>query len=87
MMTSLSKADAESALAEIIANRTLTRPHDDASGMSKRQHFAACAITGLATDGPQGMPYLVWIEKSTERAVDIADALIEALNATDTTDQ
>jgi hypothetical protein len=55
--------------------------------MSKREHFAARAITGLATDGPQGMPYLVWIEKSTERAVDIADALIEALNATDTTDQ
>lgn len=65
----------------------MTSPSSAASGMSKREHFAARAITGLATDGPQGMPYLVWIEKSTKRAVDIADALIEALNATSTTDQ
>jgi len=65
----------------------MTSPSSAASGMSKREYFAARAITGLATDGPQGMPYLVWIEKSTKRAVDIADALIEALNATSTTDQ
>ena len=81
---------AESALAEIIANRTLTRPHDDASGMSKREHFAACAITGLATESKGNRSifgYEQWLENSTRHAVFVADALIEALNATDTTDQ
>ena len=84
MMTSLSKADAESALAEIIADRTLTRPHDNASGMSKREFFASRALAGLtgADDG--------WISTPTNiatRAVECADALIEALNAADTRDQ
>ena len=93
-MTSLSKADAESALAEIIADRSLTRPHELASNMSKREFFAARAITGMALDAPRPDPthssptyYDVWMKDRTKRAVDIADALIEALNETDTPEQ
>ena len=95
-MTSLSdvqiqvKADAESALAEIIADRSLTRPHELASNMSKREFFAAQAITGMATTSLGDISangYDAWVEDQTKRAVDIADALIEALNATNTPDQ
>ena len=83
-MTSLSKADAESALAEIIADRSLTRPHELASNMSKREFFAAQAIAGLMKE-----PGTEFFGSSfpARRAVDIADALIEALNETDTSDQ
>jgi len=68
----------------------MTSPSSAASGMSKREHFAACAITGLATESKGNRSshgYYEWLENSTKRAVFIADALIEALNATDTTDQ
>ena len=68
----------------------MTSPSSAASGMSKREFFAARAITGLATEskGNQSIHgYEQWLENSTKRAVFIADALIEALNATDTRDQ
>ena len=77
-MTSLSKADAESALAEIIADRTLTRPHELASNMSKREFFAGLALVGLSQDNGAKV--------AARMSVSYADALIDALNETDPTD-
>ena len=72
----------------------LTSPSSAARGMSKREFFAARAITGMALEAPRPDPnhspptyYDVWMKDRTKRAVDIADALIEALNAADTRDQ
>lgn len=62
----------------------MTSPSSAASGMSKREFFAAQAIAGL-------MKETEFFGSSTrfpaKRAVDIADALIEALNATNTPDK
>lgn len=68
----------------------MTSPSSAASGMSKREFFAARAITGLATESAGGASindYYDRLERKTKLAVEIADALIEALNAADTKDQ
>ena len=68
----------------------MTSPSSAASGMSKREFFAARAITGMALESLGNLSingYYEWVENRTKRAVEIADALIEALNATDTRDQ
>ena len=62
----------------------MTSPSSAASGMSKREFFAAQAIAGVMKQlGTE------FFEPSipARRAVDLADALIEALNETDTRDQ
>jgi len=62
----------------------MTSPSSAASGMSKREFFAAQAIAGVMKE-----PGTEFFDSSfpAKRAVDIADALIEALNETDTSDQ
>lgn len=65
----------------------MTSPSSAASGMSKREHFAAQAIAGLMTElgkvmesnGSRITPSIVG-----NLAVQVADALIEALNETET---
>ena len=67
----------------------MTSPSSAASGMSKREFFAARAITGMATTmlgDISANGHDAWVEDQTKRAVDIADALIDALNETDPTD-
>lgn len=74
-MTSPSESDAEVALREIIAERTRTRPCDKASDLTKREYFASRALVGLTGSDDE------WITIAN-RAVECADALIEALNET-----
>jgi len=62
----------------------MTSPSSAASGMNKREFFASRALAGLTGADDE------WISTPTNiatRAVECADALIEALNATDTRDQ
>ena len=60
----------------------MTSPSSAASGMSKREHFAALALQGVLTFQD---PY-ERKKHAAQRAVDLADALIKALNETSPTD-
>jgi|TARA_Y100000310_G_scaffold70836_1_gene66585 hypothetical protein len=52
----------------------MTSPSSAASGMSKREHFAALALQGVLAQGVLAKKH------AAQRAVDLADALIKALN-------
>lgn len=56
-----------------------TEAQGDYSGLTKREYFAAMAMQGL-TSGNEDINRSDFINYRTERAVQMADALIEQLN-------
>ena len=62
----------------------MTSPSSAASGMSKREFFAGLALVGMTNSD---IDWSATPMATADRAVTFADALIEALNATNTPDQ
>lgn len=46
-------------------------------GLTKREYFAALAMQGVTAEGPAST---AWIDEIAAKSVEMADALIEALN-------
>ena len=64
----------------------MTSPSSAASGMSKREFFAGLALVGLSQSGIS-IFFDNGAKVAARMSVSYADALIEALNATNTPDQ